>query len=370
MPHAATVVNDAVQPRRAAMLAIGTANPPNSLSQEEYTNWYFRVTNSDHLTNLKDKMKKICKFLITKCSCVATELAVRDQPSLDARQDILATVVPELAAAAAARAIAEWGRPASDVTHLVFTTYSGVRMPGGDLRLASLLGLRRSVQRTSMYFHGCSAAAALRVAKDLAENNPGARVLVVSAELSLTLFRAPQDGHVDTVVGQALFGDGAGAVIVGAGGDERQVFEMVSAAQTVLPDSEGAAEGQLNASGLVFRPSFELPAMVRDNVEQCLAEGVGKHVAHGGWNDLFWAVHPGGRKILDVVEERLALAPGKLDASRRVLSEYGNMSGASIIFVLDELRRRGDMPPGGLGVMLGIGPGISIEMMLLRVAAA
>uniref|UniRef100_I1R0M7 Chalcone/stilbene synthase C-terminal domain-containing protein n=1 Tax=Oryza glaberrima TaxID=4538 RepID=I1R0M7_ORYGL len=210
-----------------------------------------------------------------------------------------------------------------------------VRMPGGDLRLASLLGLRRSVQRTSMYFHGCSAAAALRVAKDLAENNPGARVLVVSAELSLTLFRAPQDGHVDTVVGQALFGDGAGAVIVGAGGDERQ-----------------------------------LPAMVRDNVEQCLAEGVGKHVAHGGWNDLFWAVHPGGRKILDVVEERLALAPGKLDASRRVLSEYGNMSGASIIFVLDELRRRGDMPPGGLGVMLGIGPGISIEMMLLRVAAA
>jgi predicted naringenin-chalcone synthase len=145
---------------------------------------------------------------------------------------------------------------------------------------------------------------------------------------------------------------------------------MVSAAQTVLPESEGGAEGQLNASGLVFRPSFELPAMVRDNIEQCLAEGVGKHVAHGGWNDLFWAVHPGGRKILDVVEDRLALAPGKLDASRHVLSEYGNMSGASIIFVLDELGRRGDMPSGGLGVMLGIGPGISIETMLLRVAAA
>lgn len=115
--------------------------------------------------------------------------------------------------------------PSGAARRVTSPTYSGMRMPGGDLRLASLLGLRRSVQRTSMYFHGCSAAAAvLRVAKDLAENNPGARVLVVSAELSLTLFRAPQEGHVDTIVGQALFGDGAGAVIVGAGGDERQVF--------------------------------------------------------------------------------------------------------------------------------------------------
>ncbi|EEC68284.1 hypothetical protein OsI_36334 [Oryza sativa Indica Group] len=184
------------------MLVIGTANPPNSLSQEEYTDWYFRVTNSDHLTNLKDKMKKIChRSGIKKRHFHHTddtfrdhpELAVRDQQSLETRQDILATAVPELAAEAAARAITEWGRPASDVTHL--------------LRHAHARSRRRAPR-----------------AKDLAENNPGERVLVVSAELSLTLFRAPQEGHVDTIVGQALFGDGAGAVIVGAGGDERQVF--------------------------------------------------------------------------------------------------------------------------------------------------
>ncbi|BAT14271.1 Os11g0529100 [Oryza sativa Japonica Group] len=110
------------------MLVIGTANPPNSLSQEEYTDWYFCVTNSDHLTNLKDKMKKIChRSGIKKRHFHHTddtfrdhpELAVRDQPSLETRQDILATVVPELAAEAAASAITEWGRPASDVTHLL-----------------------------------------------------------------------------------------------------------------------------------------------------------------------------------------------------------------------------------------------------------
>uniref|UniRef100_A0A0D9XSN3 Chalcone synthase n=1 Tax=Leersia perrieri TaxID=77586 RepID=A0A0D9XSN3_9ORYZ len=363
-----TILNDTVQPRQAAMLAIGTANPPNSMSQDEYADWYFRVTNSDHLTNLKHKLKKICRKSGIKKRHFHhgddtfrdhPELAVHGAPSLDARQDILAAAMPELAAAAAARAIAEWGRPASDVTHLVFTTYSGMRMPGADIRLASLLGLRRSVQRTPMYFVGChAAAAALRVAKDIAENSPGtARVLVVCAELTLMLFQPAQEHRVDTLVNQALLGDGAGAVIVGAGdamGGERKVFDMVSAAQTVVPGSEDVADGQVRASGMVFRPSPKLPALVRDNVDQLMAE----------------RVVPGGPAILDAVEEGLALAPGKMDASRRVLSEYGNMSGASIIFVLDELRRRGDLPPGGLGVMLGVGPGISIETMVLRAAAA
>lgn len=146
---------------------------------------------------------------------------------------------------------------------------------------------------------------------------------------------------------------------------------MVSAAQTVLPESEGGAEGQLNASGLVFRPSFELPAMVRDNIEQCLAEGVGKHVAHGGWNDLFWAVHPGGRAILDNIEGKLQLQPWKLAASRQVLHDYGNMSGATIAFVLDELRRRREKEEHELqqhewGVMLAFGPGITIEAIVMR----
>ncbi|KAF0897552.1 hypothetical protein E2562_039041 [Oryza meyeriana var. granulata] len=376
---APTIVDDAVQPQRAAMLAMGTANPLNCMPQDEYADWYFRVTRSDHLINLKENMKKICRNSGIKKRYFHhseetfrrhPEPAVRDQPSLD---DILATAVPELAAAVALRAIDECGRPASDITHLVFTTYSGMHMPGADLRLASLLGLPSSVKRTSMYFHGCSAAvAALRVAKDLAENNPGARVLVASAELTLILFRAPQEDHIDELVTQALLSDGAGAVIVGAGGaDEGPLFEMVSAAQTTLPNSEDGADGQLYASGMVFCPSAKLPALVRENVEQCFVEGVGPLVPSGGGsNDLFWAVHPGGLAILDSVEGGLALAPGKLDASRHVLSEYGNMSGTSIIFVLDELRRRGDLQPGGLGVMLGIGPGITMETMLLRVAAA
>ncbi|CAN6372226.1 unnamed protein product [Urochloa humidicola] len=213
----------------AAVLAIGTANPANSIPQEEYTDWYFRVTKSHHLTMLKNKMKRICEksgvkkryFHYTEEMLAAhPEFLDRDLPSLDGRLAIASDAVPELATEAAARAIAEWGRPATDITHLVISTNSGAAgTPGADHRMTELLGLRPSVQHTLVYFHACyGGCSALRVAKDLAENNPGARVLVAASEASTVLsFRAPAETRPDALVAEALFGDGAGAVIVGAG---------------------------------------------------------------------------------------------------------------------------------------------------------
>lgn len=247
-------------------------------------------------------------------------------------------------------------------------------MPGADRRLATLLGLGPSVRTTMLYVNGCSSAStALRVAKDVAENNRGARVLVACAELTLVMFRAPDD--VGTVVTQALLGDGSGALIVGADADaERPIFDMVAASQSVIPGTEHAAAGGFGEDGFRFYPSVEMPALVRDNVEGCLVDALGPlgfRPMSGGsstswaWNELFWAVHPGGRAILDNVEEALRLDPGKLAASRHVLSEYGNMSGPTLIFVLDEIRRRRD-EHHGLGVMLGIGPGVTVETMVLH----
>ncbi|TVU24622.1 hypothetical protein EJB05_27070, partial [Eragrostis curvula] len=118
------------------------------------------------------------------------ELVDLTLPSLDARQAILASAVPALAAAAAAKAIEQWSRPASDITHLVFATYSGAHMPGADVQLASLLGLRPAAQRTMMYLGGCTAgSAALRVAKDIAENSRGARVLTIKLSEPSTMPR-------------------------------------------------------------------------------------------------------------------------------------------------------------------------------------
>ncbi|CAN6381405.1 unnamed protein product [Urochloa humidicola] len=386
--HMAVTILD--ENRTAAVLAIGTANPANCVLQNEFPDWYFRVTRSDHLGTLKAKMRRICEksgvrkryFHLTEEMIGAhPEFLDRGLPSLGARLRITDDTVLELAAAAAAKAIAEWGRPAADITHLVFSTNSGAAAPGPDLRLAALLGLRATVQRTMLYLHGCSAGAgALRLAKDIAENGRGAapRVLVVVADANVFSFRAPDEAHPDVLVVNSIFGDGAGAVIVGAAGPaiaavERLIFHMVAAAQATVPGTERAVVMRVGESGLDYRLSAELPALVRSGIEECLVNvvaplGLAGGGGGGGWNRLFWAMHPGGRAILDSYEAALGLEPEKLSASRHVLSEHGNVLGATIIFVLDELRRRG--VDCEWGVMVAVGPGITIETMVLRASSS
>ncbi|WVZ83639.1 hypothetical protein U9M48_030767 [Paspalum notatum var. saurae] len=370
----------------AAVLAIGTANPSGAIvPQDEFTDQFFRVSKSDHCTALKEKLKRICHktgiekrhfHMNEEILRAHPEFLDRELPSLDARVDIVAAEVPKLAESAAVKAITEWGRPATDITHLVFSTYSGCRAPSADLQLASLLGLRPTVCRTILSLHGCyGGGRALHLAKELAENNRGARVLVACSEITLVCFSAPDGSNL---VGQALFGDGAGAVIVGAGpfaAGERPLFEMVTATQTTIPGTEYALGMQVAGGGIDFHLAIQVPMLLGQNVEQCLLDAFRSALGDDvdvTWNDLFWAVHPGGRPILDKIEEVLKLEPMKLEASRRVLREYGNMSGATIVFVLDELRRRmqeegdhGNQLPEW-GAMMAFGPGITIETMILH----
>ncbi|VAI21690.1 unnamed protein product [Triticum turgidum subsp. durum] len=300
----------------------------------------------------------------------------RALPTLDARIDMASAAVPELAASAAARAIAEWGRPAADVTHLVFSTYSGGKAPSADLRLASLLGLRPTVSRTILSLNGCSGGGrALQLAKELAENNRGARVLVACSELTLIGFYGPQEGRLDTILGNGIFGDGAGAVIVGADPVdciERPLFEMAFATQTTIPETENEITTRLMKGGLDFHVSIRVPKLLKSNIERCLIDTFKSIGISAEWNDLFWAIHPGGRAILDHVEQLLGLGVEKLAASRRVLREYGNMSAATVIFVLDELRRRRARGEevAEWGVMMAFGPGITIETMVLHAAGS
>ncbi|CAL4987765.1 unnamed protein product [Urochloa decumbens] len=379
----------------ACVLGVGTANPANCIPQEEYADWYFRVTKSDHQTQLKDTMKKICEqvgikkryFQVTEDLLHAhPELLDPTLPSIDARLQAVATSLPDLAAAAARNAIADWGRPAADITHLVVSTSSGAQIPGVDVRVASLLGLRPTVRRTMLYFQACTGgSAALRVAKDAAENNRGARVLAVCADaLSAMAFHAP--GDEEGLFAHAVFGDGAGAVVVGADpisrverGGERAVFEMLSASQATIPGTERLVTGDLGAAGLGYNLAApEVPGLVADNIERVLADAVaplGLASGGGGWNELFWVVHPGSHRIMDSYEKVLRLEPGKLAASRRVFCKYGNMIGPTVMFVLDEVvRRRRLRMDGGedgrkeceMGLLVGLGPGFTAEVIVLR----
>ncbi|KAL1352552.1 hypothetical protein HN51_016544 [Arachis hypogaea] len=369
----------------ATVLAIGTATPSNCVYQDTYPDYYFRITNSEHMTDLKEKFKRMCeKSMIRKRYMHLTEDFLKKNPSmceymapsLDARQDIVVVEVPKLGKEAATKAIKDWGQPKSKITHLVFCTTSGVDMPGADYQLTKLLGLRPSVKRLMMYQQGCFAGGTvLRLAKDLAENNKNARVLVVCSEITAVTFRGPSDTHLDSMVGQALFGDGAAAVIVGADPDtkvERPLFEMVSAAQTILPDSEGAIDGHLREVGLTFHLLKDVPGIISKNIEKSLVEAF-TPIGISDWNSIFWIAHPGGPAILDQVEAKLQLKEEKLKATRHVLGEYGNMSSACVLFILDEMRKRsieeGKATTGegfDWGVLFGFGPGLTVETVVLH----
>ncbi|BAT84855.1 hypothetical protein VIGAN_04232000 [Vigna angularis var. angularis] len=369
----------------ATILAFGTATPSNCVSQEDYPDYYFRITNSEHMTDLKEKFKRMCeKSMIKKRYMHLTEEFLKENPnmcaymapSLDVRQDIVVVEVPKLGKEAARKAIKEWGQPKSKITHLVFCTTSGVDMPGADYQLTKLLGLRPSVKRLMMYQQGCFAGGTvLRLAKDLAENNKGARVLVVCSEITAVTFRGPSDAHLDSLVGQALFGDGAAAMIIGADPDrtvERPIFEMVSASQTILPDSDGAIDGHLREVGLTFHLLKDVPGIISKNIEKSLTEAFAP-IGINDWNSIFWIAHPGGPAILDQVEEKLRLKPEKLRSTRHVLSEYGNMSSACVLFILDEMRKKSKEEGKGStgeglewGVLFGFGPGLTVETVVLH----
>ncbi|KAL6208343.1 hypothetical protein ACLB2K_019294 [Fragaria x ananassa] len=151
----------------------------------------------------------------------------------------------------------------------------------------------------------------------------------------------------------------------------------MSARQTIIPNSEHAVMGHLREMGFEYYLSSEVPKLVGANIEEVLSKGIEGIGVNGNWNSLFYSIHPGGPAILDKVEEQLGLKEGKLRATRHVLSEFGNMGAPCVFFILDEMRNKsvaeGKATTGeGLewGVLIGIGPGLTVETVVLRSAPA
>jgi predicted naringenin-chalcone synthase len=371
---------------KAMVLAIGTAVPPNFIYQSDYPDYYFRVTKSEHLTELKQKFTRICTATkIQKRHFYITDEMLKDnpnllthkEPSLDTRNVLLPPIVTMLAKDAAEQALREWGQPRSRITHFIFhTSSSSVKLPGPDYELVKLIGLEPTVKRNMIYHTGCYASATLlRLAKDLAENNPGARVLAICSETTLRFFRGPSETCMDTLVAQALFGDGAAAVIVGSDPDisvERPLYEILSTGQSFIPGTEDALGGIVSEAGIVMYVAPSVPMHITNNIRKCVSKTF-EPLGISDWNSLFWIVHPGGRKILDGIETELQLEKEKLLPVRHVLAEFGNMASGSVLFVMDEMRKRsrkeGKATTGDgaeFGALLGFGPGITIEIAVLR----
>ena len=245
-------------------------------------------------------------------------------PSLDARQDILMEDVLKLGKEAPFKAIKEWGHPKSNITHLVFCSTNGVDMFGVNSQLIRLFGLNPSLKQVMLYYQGCFVnGTMLFIVQDLIENNKGFCVLIMCSKITIVTFRGIDDIYFDNLIVHALFVDDVAALIVGANmiqGVERLLFQMTSAAQLILLDSEGAIEGHLREVGLIFHLLNQVPTIISKNTAKSLVEAF-QLLGISKWNSLFWIAHLGGPTILDNIESKLKLKSKKLRTTWQMLSE-------------------------------------------------
>jgi alpha-pyrone synthase len=266
-------------------------------------------------------------------------------PSTAARMAIYATAAPALAL----MAIEKLG-DVSTVTHLIVASCTGFVAPGVDQIIAARLGLSPSVERLLVGFMGCYAAvSALRSARHIVRSDPKARVLVVTVELS-SLHLQPVHA-IEPLLAMLQFGDGAAAAIVTADGPG---IALDTPFATTLPDSADLIRWDIGDQGFAMHLSGAVPGRIAEALKDpALIEticGDPKTISH-------WAVHAGGRSILDAVGHALGLPEEKLSPSRTVLRENGNMSSATLMFVLASLMDA--QPPSG--VALAFGPGLAAE---------
>jgi predicted naringenin-chalcone synthase len=281
-------------------------------------------------------------------------------PSTAARMGRFEAEAPVLAAAA----VGGLGLDASErraVTHVIVTTCTGFSAPGLDLEIVQRCGLDPAVERTVIGFMGCYAGlSALRLARHIVRSEPVAKVLIVSAELCTLHLQESAD--LEQILTFLIFGDGAAAALVSA---EPQGLSLDRFHTVLAPRAASEITWRIGDLGFDMRLTGKVPAAIGEALRECAPA-----VLDGAERDAFamWAVHPGGRSVLDAVESALALDRAALTASRAVLREYGNMSSATVLFVLEALMREGG-EPGARGCAMAFGPGLTAETMLFRRAA-
>ncbi len=246
------------------------------------------------------------------------------------------------------------------ITHLITVSCTGFVAPGFDLHLFKTLPLNPTVKRTHIGFMGCHGSLnALRVGNGYCSEDPNNVVLICATELCSMHFQYGWSKEI--LVSNALFADGSAAVIMT---NSRSVpkADYCHSASYVVPDTESAMSWRIGDNGFNMSLANNVPDLIRTNlppfIESWLAQNNSSVADIRGW-----AVHPGGPRILDAVEEALKLSPDALSTSRQILSECGNMSSPTVLFILQRLLALGDKLPC---VVLGFGPGLTIEAALVR----
>lgn len=280
-------------------------------------------------------------------------------PSTAQRMRFFEDHAPALAAKAVERL--ELGDAAGEITHLLITCCTGLSSPGLDLELIARCGLSPNVERSVIGFMGCYAAInAFKLARHIVRSEPKARVLAVNLEMCTLHLQETAD--IETILSFLLWGDGCAASLITA---EEEGLALESFHAVLLPESRDLITWNIGDKGFDMVLSGQVPAAI----QTALTSGVSEILNGTPLEEVdLWAVHPGGRTVLDAVERALALDPSRLAASRGVLRDFGNMSSATVTFVLGEIAR--NARPGDKGCAMSFGPGLVAETMRFRMHGA
>ncbi len=281
-------------------------------------------------------------------------------PGTRERLRVYEAEAPGLAQRAALAALASSGEEPGAISHLITVSCTGFGAPGVDAALISGMGLRPTVARTHVGFMGCHGAInGLRVASAFGAAEPAARILLCAVELCSLHFHYGPDP--EQMVANALFADGAAAVVLGAGGPEG-AWRVAGTGSCLVPDSLDAMTWSIGNNGFEMSLSARVPGLIEERLRPWLETWLGSHGLTIGRVGS-WAIHPGGPRVVGAAGSALGLPDSALEPSLRALAEHGNMSSPTVLFILSRLMAAGAARPC---VVLGFGPGLVVEAALLR----
>lgn len=348
-----------------AILGIGTASPPYSIGQEEAAELAKGLCcrtekEADWLGALYRRTQIRTRRAVLPSLFVGKTSELDRGPTTRERMERYAEEATPLALEAAHRALIEADLDAKKITHVITVSCTGFRAPGFDVALIKNLALSGKAARTHVGFMGCHGALnGLRIARALAESEPHARILLCAVELCSLHFFYGWDP--EKVVANGIFSDGAAALVMGRGRlNSRDTWQMRASGAFLFPDSEEAMSWQIGDHGFEMTLSPRVPELIQEHLCPWLSDWLLENSLT--LRDIrSWAVHPGGPRILDAVESALGLGRSETAVSREILSEYGNMSSPTLLFILERLRREKALRPV---VALGLGPGLQAETAL------
>lgn len=346
--------------------AVGRALPPNYADQETLIEalrglWAQKHFNIERLEDLHRSVQVSGRYLA---------LPVKDYEGLDTfakRNDAWLRVAEEVGAEAVTSALKAAGLTPRDIDHLFFVTVTGIATPSIDARLVNRLGMRPDIKRTPIFGLGCVAgAAATARASDYLRAFPDEIAVVLSVELcSLTHQR--EDLSIANIIASGLFGDGAAALVLA--GERRAAAavgpRVVATTSVFYQDTQRVMGWDVVDSGFKVVLSAKVPVLVRERIRGDVDGFLSTHgltradIKH-------WVAHTGGPKVLEAFQDALELPADALKRSWSSLSRTGNLSSASVLFVLGDLLDAGEARPGDRGLLMAMGPGFCAELVLLE----